>query len=357
MPWIAAFEKPETSPNALEPSTTVLSPYLKFGCLSPRTFWWTLAGVLADFPKHSQPPVSLQGQLLWREFFYLQSVAVPNFYRMVGNPVCKQIPWDYNPAFIEAWADARTGYPWIDAAMTQLREQGWIHHLARHAVACFLTRGDLYQSWEQGAKVFDRLLLDSDYALNNGNWLWLSASAYFYQFFRVYSPVAFPKKTDPNGAYIRKWLPIFKTFPKKYIFEPWLAPIEVQREHGVIVGQTYPARIVVHEEVSKVNIERHAAAYKTPPAIANDDLRISGVGSTQHGSNPDAALKAAEAMAKAGLYPFAAAPALSAAAAPRATGPEQTTLTAMLNKRGRREDSAGGSDAPAEKKKASRKEK
>lgn len=71
------------------------------------------------------------------------------------NPLCRQIDWDDNPEFVRAWKEGRTGYPWIDAAMTQLREQGWIHHLARHAVACFLTRGDLYQSWEVGAKVFD----------------------------------------------------------------------------------------------------------------------------------------------------------------------------------------------------------
>ena len=88
--------------------------------------------------------------------------------------------------------------------MTQLRTEGWIHHLARHATACFLTRGDLWQSWERGAQVFDQWLLDADFAMNNGNWQWLSASCFFYQYFRVYSPVAFGKKTDPNGYYIRK---------------------------------------------------------------------------------------------------------------------------------------------------------
>lgn len=113
--------------------------------------------------------------------------------------------------------------------MRQLRHDGWIHHLARHAVACFLTRGDLYQSWLVGAAVFDRLLVDADWAINTGararggagldsrtrtlahgfagSWMWLSASAYFTAYFRVYSPVAFGKHTDPDGAYIRKWLP------------------------------------------------------------------------------------------------------------------------------------------------------
>lgn len=119
----------------------------------------------------------------------------------------KQIAWDKNPEYLAAWTEARTGFPWIDAAMTQLRTQGWIHHLARHAVACFLTRGDLYLHWEEGVKVFDRLLLDADWSLNNANWQWLSASAFFAQYFRVYSPVVFAKKTDKNGAYVRHFLP------------------------------------------------------------------------------------------------------------------------------------------------------
>ncbi len=92
-----------------------------------------------------------------------------------------------------------------------------MHHLARHAVACFLTRGDLYLSWEEGAKVFDVWLLDADWALNNCNWMWLSASAFFHTFFRVYSPVSFGQKTDKDGAYVRHYLPVLAKMPKKYV--------------------------------------------------------------------------------------------------------------------------------------------
>jgi cryptochrome len=147
--WAATFEKPNTPPNSLEPSTTVLSPYLKFGCLSPLKFYNTLSVIYAANRQHSKPPVSLHGQLLWREFFYACSATTPNFGRMEGNPYCKQIPWERNPAVLLAWKEARTGYPFIDAIMTELRQTGWIHHLARHAVACFLTRGDLWQHWEE----------------------------------------------------------------------------------------------------------------------------------------------------------------------------------------------------------------
>ena len=95
---------------------------------------------------------------------------------------------------------AETGFPWIDACMMQLKQEGWMHHLARHAVACFLTRGDLFVHWEAGAAVFDRELVDADWALNNGNWMWPSCSCFFYQYFRVHGPVSFGKKYDKEGA-------------------------------------------------------------------------------------------------------------------------------------------------------------
>ncbi|CAG5853193.1 unnamed protein product [Menidia menidia] len=258
--WVCSFEKPQTSPNSLSPSTTVLSPYITFGCLSVRTFWWRLTEVYKG-SKHSDPPVSLHGQLLWREFFYTASVGIPNFNKMEGNPVCTQIDWDKNSEYLTAWKEARTGFPFIDAIMTQLRQDGWIHHLARHAVACFLTRGDLWISWEEGQRVFEELLLDGDWALNAGNWQWLSASTFFHQYFRVYSPIAFGKKTDKNGDYIKKYLPILKKFPAQYIYEPWKAPRSVQQAAGCIVGKDYPCPIVEHEVISKKNVQRMKESY------------------------------------------------------------------------------------------------
>ena len=152
--WVCQFEKPNTSPNSLEPSTTVLSPYLKFGCLSARVFYYRLKEIYQK-RKHSLPPVSLHGQLLWREFFCFVGHFTPNFDKIEGNSICRQINWDDNEAYVSAWRNGQTGFPFIDAIMTQLRQEGWIHHLARHAVACFLTRGDLYQSWVKGQEVFE----------------------------------------------------------------------------------------------------------------------------------------------------------------------------------------------------------
>lgn len=266
--WVCAFEKPKGNPAAfVRPATTVLSPYLKFGCLSPRLFHAKLQQIYAEKNgKHTQPPVSLRGQLLWREFFTLCGASIPNFDRMEGNPVCKQIPWVDDPDRIKAWEESRTGYPWIDAIMAQLRQQGWMHHLARHSVACFLTRGDLWCSWEAGQAVFDKYLIDADWSLNAANWQWLSASTFFSQYFRVYSPISFGKQYDKDGAFIRHYLPVLKDFPSKYIYEPWTAPLSVQQKAGCIIGKDYPRPIVDHATISKENMGRMKAAYDAAKA-------------------------------------------------------------------------------------------
>uniref|UniRef100_A0ACD5Z0H6 Uncharacterized protein n=1 Tax=Avena sativa TaxID=4498 RepID=A0ACD5Z0H6_AVESA len=187
--WVDKFEKRKGDPSAfLKPATTVLSPYLKFGCLSSRYFYHCIQDVYRSSKMHTKPPVSLTGQLLWRDFFYTVSFGTPNFDHMKGNKICKQIPWKESEELFVAWRDGRTGYPWIDAIMIQLRKWGWMHHLARHSVACFLTRGDLFIHWEKGRDVFERLLVDSDWAINNGNWLWLSCSSFFYHFSNLRQP-------------------------------------------------------------------------------------------------------------------------------------------------------------------------
>ncbi|KAI2511153.1 DNA photolyase [Fragilaria crotonensis] len=262
--YVATFEKPLTSPTALTPSTTGLSPYMSLGCLSPRTVWFAIEEAIqrSSSGKRTQPPVSLHGQLLWRDFNNLMAhSAGSNWGKMDGNKYCRPIPWSRDEKLLEAWKNGQTGYPWIDACMIQLKQEGWIHHLGRHAVACFLTRGDLWQSWEEGALHFESHLLDADYSLNGFNWLWLSCSGFFYQYFRCYSPVAFQQKKDPSGLYIRTYLPALAKLPDKYIYEPWKAPVAVQKTAGVKIGVDYPKPIVDHGRVSKENMAKMAEAY------------------------------------------------------------------------------------------------
>lgn len=276
--WVAGFEKPKGNPAAfLRPATTVLSPYLKFGCLSSRYFYQQIQEVLRSVNKrHTSPPVSLLGQLFWRDFFYTAAFGTPSFDRMRGNTICKQIPWKDNDELLAAWRDAKTGFPWIDAIMVQLRKWGWMHHLARHSVACFLTRGDLFIHWEKGRDVFQRLLIDSDWAINNGNWLWLSCSSFFYKYHHIYSPISFGKKYDSNGEYIKHFLPVLRDMPKEYIYEPWTAPLSVQQKAKCVIGIDYPKPVVSHESASKDCRQRVGEAYelnkKLNGMVSDEDL-------------------------------------------------------------------------------------
>lgn len=258
--WVASFGRPKMTPQSLLASQTGLSPYLRFGCLSTRLFYYQLTDLYKRV-KRVRPPLSLHGQILWREFFYCAATKNPNFDRMEGNPICVQIPWEKNQDALAKWANGQTGFPWIDAIMIQLREEGWIHHLARHAVACFLTRGDLWISWEEGMKVFDELLLDADWSVNAGMWMWLSCSSFFQQFFHCYCPVRFGRKTDPNGDFIRKYIPALKNMPTRYIHEPWVAPEAVQLSARCQIGHDYPLPMVDHAKTSQINIERIKQVY------------------------------------------------------------------------------------------------
>ncbi|XP_074533576.1 cryptochrome-1b [Halichoeres trimaculatus] len=260
--WGAHCERPRMNPNSLLASPTELSAYLRFGCLSCRLLYFKLTDLYHKVKQNNSVPYSPYGQLLCREFFFTTATNNPCFDKMEGNPVCVQIPWERNPEALAKWAEGRTGFPWIDAIMTQLRQEGWIHHLARRAVACFLTRGDLWISWEEGVKVFEELLIDADWSGNAGSWMWLSCSAFFQQFFQCCCPVGFGRRTDPKGDYIRRYLPVLRGFPDKYIYDPWNAPEEVQKAAKCIIGVHYPKPMVNHAEASRINIERMKQIYQ-----------------------------------------------------------------------------------------------
>lgn len=260
--YCATFEKPKTSPAAFEPQATFLtSPYLHFGALGVRHFYHAVNDIVLARKKArksvSEPPTSLTGQLLFRDMYFAAQAAIGwQFGQTYGNAHVRFVPWHLpskvdvssrrttggyevddaeKQAWFQRWREGRTGFPWIDAIMRQLRQEGWIHHLARHSVACFLTRGGCYVSWERGAEVFEELLLDHEAACNDGNWQWLSCTAFFAQFYRCYSPVAFGKKWDPEGAYVRRYVPELANVDKKFIYEPHKAPIADQKKAGVRV--------------------------------------------------------------------------------------------------------------------------
>ncbi|KAH7041270.1 FAD binding domain of DNA photolyase-domain-containing protein [Microdochium trichocladiopsis] len=252
--YTATFQKPKTSPAAFEPqATTLLSPHMHFGSLSVRLIYWKVQEVVDGYGKGaSTPPESLTGQLLFRDMYFAAQAGIgAPFGQTLNNAYVRFIPWHLpsntmedtdigegpiavsgsyrvdSPVaekWFQRWKYGVTGFPFVDALMRQLRQEGWIHHLGRHLVACFLTRGGCYIHWERGCEVFEEWLIDHEPACNAGNWQWLSCTAFFSQFFRCYSPIAFGKKWDKSGALIRKYVPELKDLDEKYIYEPWKAP-------------------------------------------------------------------------------------------------------------------------------------
>ena len=196
--YTGTFEKPLSAPTSFEPqSTTLLSPHHHFGTLSVRKFWWDVVDVFERRKKAKKKiadePQNFLGQLLFRDMYFVAQAAVGwEFAQTRGNKIAKFVDWKlqsnydenglldgtYNVDDAQAeewfrrWKEGRTGFPWIDALMRQLKTEGWIHHLGRHAVACFLTRGGCYVHWERGAEVFEEWLIDHEVACNVGNWMW-----------------------------------------------------------------------------------------------------------------------------------------------------------------------------------------
>lgn len=285
--YVATFAKPKTSPgqSASDPSTTLMSPYLKFGCLSVRKFWWDVEEAKKRYKGGSKtaPPENLNGQLLFRDMYACAEHAIgDDFQRIRGNSVCRYMDW-YLPthydkngevvlprppgdpvseARLSAYKLGQTGFPWIDALMRQLRLEGWMHHLGRHSVAAFLTRGQCWISWERGAEIFDEYLIDWDPCSNPGNWMWLSCSAFFTQYFRLYGLATFPAKYDKSGSLIRKYCPELAKFPDKYIYEPFNAPKDVQQKAGCIIGKDYPFPMLDEKETKGENRQRMKICYQ-----------------------------------------------------------------------------------------------
>ncbi len=230
-------------------STSHLSPYLHFGCLSVRE----IETMLPD----SEGARAWHRQLAWRDFYN---------YVLFYNPHPEQefqekyrsLKWGQDTETLKKWQDGQTGFPVVDAAMRQLKLTGWMHNRARLIVGSFLTK-DLWLDWRLGEKYFMQMLLDGDMANNNGNWQWIASvgvdPAPVYR--RLYNPATQAKNYDPTGAYIRRYASELKNVPDKYIAEPHLMPLEIQKQSGCIVGFNYPAPIVDHKTARLAALERY----------------------------------------------------------------------------------------------------
>ncbi|MDZ4803406.1 MAG: deoxyribodipyrimidine photo-lyase [Candidatus Eisenbacteria bacterium] len=247
-----------------KPGTSRLSHHLRFGTISPRQVYHAVSAALespgAAGGRHADINRSAAGadarksvehyisELRWRDFY---GQVMYHFPHVVGGSFRRPfdaIRWVSDEPSWQAWCEGRTGYPVVDAAMRQLRASGWMHNRARMIVASFLTK-DLLIDWRRGERWFMNHLVDGDPASNNGGWQWAAGTGTDAQpYFRIFNPVLQGKKFDPDGAYVRRWVPELAELPAALIHDPWTATSIQLAVHGVTLGENYPQPICDHAE-------------------------------------------------------------------------------------------------------------
>lgn len=211
---LASFSNYDQCRNILDYSTTHLSAYIKFGCVSIREVYY-------KFEKKFGIDFGIINQLYWREFYFYLIYYFPRILEKGEAMKLKydKIKWINKPSFIKAWKDGRTGYPVVDAAMNQINTEGFMHNRGRLIVSAILIK-ILQCDWRIGEMYFAQNLVDYDPSVNNGNWQWGSSSGADSQpYFRIFNPWTQSKKFDPNCIYIKKWLPQLKDIPSKEIHQ------------------------------------------------------------------------------------------------------------------------------------------
>jgi deoxyribodipyrimidine photo-lyase len=224
--------------------TSRLSADLKFGTLSVRTVWNAVDRALRELSPDALRVY--QNELLWREFAHSTLFDRPTLLRETFRPEWRNFPWRDDEAGWMAWVEGRTGYPVVDAAARELSGSGFVHNRARMIAASFLAK-HLLIDFRRGERRYFDLLTDGDWANNDAGWQWSAGCGCDAQpWFRIFNPVTQGEKFDPEGNYVREWVPELALLPAKYIHAPWLAPPAVLAAAGVLPGANYPKPIVDH---------------------------------------------------------------------------------------------------------------
>jgi len=253
-----------------------LSVHLRFGTLSIRTAARAAHEAVLRGGADSAGAAVWLSELIWREFYFMILHHHPRVAQGRSfQPACDAIRWredDTGDRYFAAWRDARTGYPLVDAAMLQLRQSGYMHNRLRMVAASFLVK-DLGVDWRRGEQVFADWLNDFDFAANNGGWQWAASTGCDAQpWFRIFNPVTQSEKFDPQGRFIRKYLPQLAALPDRHIHAPWLAPADVLASANVRLGDNYPRPLVRHEVAREETLARYgilktkSGKQKTPEA-------------------------------------------------------------------------------------------
>ncbi|MBK1854626.1 deoxyribodipyrimidine photo-lyase [Verrucomicrobiaceae bacterium 5K15] len=225
--------------------TSRLSPYLHFGQISPREFFHHIRD---NAPSKEKADTGIIRQLYWREFSAHLLFHFPHSQDSALKPEYEQFPWDFNEKLLRAWQKGETGFPIVDAGMRQLWHTGWMHNRVRMIAGSLLVK-HLLQPWQEGARWFWDTLVDADLPNNSMGWQWVGGcGADASPYFRIFNPITQGEKFDPDGDYVRKWIPELAELPTEFIHSPWEAtPIELKAA-GVELGKNYPKPIVTHKE-------------------------------------------------------------------------------------------------------------
>ncbi|HUR57889.1 MAG TPA: deoxyribodipyrimidine photo-lyase [Opitutaceae bacterium] len=230
--------------------TSMLSPWLHFGEIGPRQIWGAVQDLAKEsgvFPPHNSARVFLS-EIGWREFAYHLLLHYPDMPERSHRAEFAHFPWAADPGGVNlrAWQRGQTGYPIVDAGMRQSWRTGWMHNRVRMIVASFLVK-HLRLPWQRGAEWFWDTLVDADLANNTLGWQWSAGcGADAAPYFRIFAPVLQGRKFDPEGDYVRRWVPELERVPPEYVHAPWEAPATVLASAGVRLGENYPRPVVDH---------------------------------------------------------------------------------------------------------------
>ena len=234
-------------------ATSRLSPYLHFGEISPRQLWHAARGREGGGPDH------FVSELLWREFSYHLLFHFPDLPARNWRSSFDAFPWGEDPAGLAAWRRGRTGFPIVDAGMRELWQTGWMHNRVRMIAGSFLVK-NLMLPWQLGKAWFWDTLVDADLANNAASWQWVAGcGADAAPYFRIFNPILQGEKFDPDGAYVKRFVPELARLPAQFIHRPWEADEATLRAAGVELGRSYPRPIVDHGKAR----DRALAAFAT----------------------------------------------------------------------------------------------